>query len=417
MKKLFKSLLAISLSFIIAFGSVSAFAAEVNDSILWDETNYIKAGTLAEGKNTVKIPSLDAIYYLFNAEKTGYYLMTYNWTDFSNFNASEKTESGVITEENICFFKHFVYGDADTDSVLFYLEEGETVLTTYTGYDSQPGKTSEISVEFYGETVSNLDFKGGIDYFLVSYYNIEEYFGENNPYPDYSYSFEGDDTRIVFDSGKSLSAPYLSLVCSSKTRITEGEFEVDVYFGNQSFKKTISVYPVSREITKIEVKDIEKYLDVAEAYNGNIIYNFNGMELILTYADGHTENVTVEGGESMGIDLLNGNPYYFPLDYYYSREDDGVNLIVSLANEEYIKAAGTLREATKRENRQHLNYRVYEILTDAFWDIKHEFYMIEWADSLWDFAVYLRRAIFNLADEIFYAFEEIAEEYFEYKKA
>lgn len=417
MKKLFKSLLAISLSFIIVLGSVSAFATEEKDSVKWYDTEYTFAGTLAEGKNTVEVPGLEAIYYSFNAEKAGYYLVTYNWNDFSNFNASRKTENGVITEESLCFFKNFVYENTDTDSVLFYFEEGETVLVTYTGYDSQAGKASDITVEFFGEAVSDIEFKGGTDYFLVSYYNIDVYYGEFNPYPDYSYSFEGDDTTLFFDSGKTIFSPYFNLVCSSKTELTEGEFEVDVYFGNQAFKKTISVYPVTKEITGIEVNNIEKYLDVPEAYNGNIIYNFNGMELTLTYADGHTEKVTVEGGDSMGIDLLNGNPHYFPLDYYYSREDDGVNFYVTLAGEEYIKAAGTLREATKRENRQHLNYRVYEILDDAFWDIKHEFYMIEWADSLWDAAVFLRRAIFNLADEIFYAFENIAEEYFEYKKA
>lgn len=417
MKKLFKSLIALSLSFIIAFGSVSAFAAEEKDSIKWYDTEYSFAGTLAEGKNTVEVPVLEAIYYIFNAEKAGYYLVTYNWNDFPNFNASQNPENGIITEETLCFFKNFVYETIDTDSVLFYFEEGETVLVTYAGYNSQAGKASDITIEFFGEAVSNIEFKGGTDYFLVPYYNIDEYYGEFNPYPDYSYSFEGDDTKLFFDSGKTLFSPYCGLVCSSETEITEGEFEVDVYFGNQSFKKTISVYPVTREITKIEVNDIEKYLDVPEAYNGNIIYDFDGMELTLTYADGHTEKVTVEGGDCMGIDLLNGNPHYFPLDYYYSREGNGVNFYVTLAGEEYIKAEGTLRDATKRENRQHLNYRVYEIFSSAFWDIKHEFYMLEWADSLWETAVLLRRAIFNLADEIFYAFEEIAEEYFACIKA
>lgn len=417
MKKFFKALLALSLSLIIALGSVSAFAAEVKDSIKWDDIEYTFASTLVEGKNTVTVPQDESIYYSFNAEKAGYYLLTYSWNDFSVFYASQNIENGIFAEEMQSIYIDTESADFDTDSLLFFFEEGETVFTTYAWYDDGSDKSSDIVIEFYGETVSDIDFKGGIDYFLVPYYNIDEYYEEDSSYPDYVYSFEGDDTQIIFDEDKTLSTPYCTLICSSKTEITEGEYEVDVYFGNETFKKTVSVYPVSKEITKIEVADIENYLAAAEAYNGNIIYNFDGMELTLTYADGHTETVTVEGGEWMGIDLLNGNPHYFPLDYYYFREDDGVKFCVTLAGEEYINAECTLREATKRENRQHLNYRVYEILNDTFWDIKYNFYEVSWAENLWDFAVCLRRAVFNLADELFYAFENIAEEYFEYRKA
>lgn len=410
MKKIFKTLTAAILAFVIAFGSFSAFAAEEKDVILWYDSEFTYAGALSEGKNTVEIPEEESFYFVFDAEKAGYYTVTHCWTEIENFMSPEEIENGIVKNQKE---SRYLGCDetTDTETYLFFFDEGENILTSWR-YNALAGDPSNIEITYYGETVSDISFTAGTEYFLVPDWNIYEYYEEDDgKYSDgIYYYFDGGETVLTFDSGKTISITFCYLICSFEDKLEIGEKNVTVYFLNDTFEKTISVYPVSKEITNIEVVNIEKYLDVPVAYNSQLLYDFDGMEMILTYADGHTETVTVEGGDCMGIDLLNGNPYYFTLDYFYEREGDTVYFCVTLANEEFIRAEGTLREATGRENRQHLNYRIYEILSDAFWDIRFSFEYLLWADNLWEGIVYLRRALFDSADEIFTAFESIVEE-------
>lgn len=410
MRKIVKTLTAAILAFVIAFGSLTAFASEEKPVLSWSDVEYTYAGTLAEGKNTVELPTAESFYYIFNAEKAGYYTVDYNWREISYFKSPESIENGVADG-----YKHNEYleidEDYDSDTYLFFFEAGENILASWIGYEATAGDPSNVEIAYYGETVSDIKFEGGTKYFLVPEYNIYEMYDEDNEYPDNAYYLEGGKTEIIFDSGKTIEVSYSSLICTAKEEINvdSGDFAVTVYFGESSFEKTVSVYPVSKEITKIEIAGIEDYLDVAEAYDGQILYDFYGMELTLTYADGHTVTETLEG-DSMGIDLLNGNPYYFPLDFYYSYEDEGVNFYVTLAGVDYVKAPCTLRAATDRENRQHLNYEIALILEDAVWDIRYNFESLSWAGNLWEGIIYLRRALFDTADEIFTAFENIFEE-------
>ncbi len=409
MKKTLKRLTAVLLAFIIVFGSFSAFAAEEKDSLTWNDTEYVFAGTLAEGSNAFKIPSSDAFYCVFAAEKSGYYTVTYKWREISYFSFLATGVNGEVEDEHAC---EYLEADEnyDDDTYLFRFEEGENILASFVGYEAAEGDTSNIEISYCGEKVSDVSFEGGTEFPLVPEWNIYECYDEEGEYPEQRYCINGGETDITFDSGKTLSLLYNDFICTFEDEIEIGENNVTVYFLNESFDKTVSVYPISKVITKVEVADIEKYLDVPVAYNGNILYNFNGMKITLTYSDGYTETLTAENGEWFGIDLRNGNPHYFPLDYFYEHEDDRVYFCLTIGDEEFIKEEGTLRDATERENCQHLNYIIYEILSEAIWDIEYNFERLTWAENLWECTVYLRRAIFDSADEIFTAFEVIVEE-------
>lgn len=410
MKKTFKSLTAAILAFIIAFGSFTAFAAEEKPVLLWEETEYTYAGTLAEGKNSFEIPAKTDFYVTFEAEKAGYYCLSYNWTEIEYFRSPETIENGKVTEINDCEYLYFNEYESEIDSYLYFFEAGENILLSSVGYYVTAGDPSEIEIVFCGEKVTDISFAGGTDFSLVPDWNISEYYDEEEKYPEPSYYLSGGKTQITFDSGKTLSLINHDFICTFEDKFDIGEKNITVYFFNQTFDKTVSIYPISKEIVSVEVEDIEKYLDVPVAYNSNLLYDFDGMKVTLTYSDGYTETLTVKIEEWLGIDLRNGNPHYFPLNYHYERDDGKVYFCLSIGEEEFIREEGTLRNATKRENRQHLNYRIYEILSDAAWDIGYSFSFISWASNLWEGIVYLRRALFTTADEIFTAFENIVEE-------
>lgn len=409
MKKTLKCLTAAMIVFIIVFGSFSAFAEEEKEFLTWNDTECIFAGALAEGGNTVEIPSGDALYCIFDAEKAGFYTVTYDWRKISHFSSPVIGADGEIEDEH-----DYEYLEADegfeSDTYLFLFEEGENILVSFVGYEATAGSTSDIDISYCGEKVSDVSFEGGIEFDLVPEWNIYEYCDEEEEYPAPCYCISGGKTDIAFDSGKSISFLYHDFICTFEGEPEFGENNITVYFFNETFDKTVSVYPISKEITKVEVADIEKYLDVPVAYNSNLLYNFNGMEITLTYSDGYTETLTAENGEWLGIDLRNGNPHYFPLNYFHEREDDRVYFCLTIGDEEFIKEEGILRDATEKENLQHLNYRIYDIFSEAIEGIGYNFERLTWAENLWETVVYLRRAIFESADEFFTAFEVIVEE-------
>lgn len=415
MKKTLKTLTAAFLAFIIALGSFSVFAAEEKDPITRYNEEYVFAGNLTEGKNTVELPSGNPLYCTFNAENEGYYTVTYNWREIEHFFIPVEDENG-FTDEIIEMQYLETDDDYDTDSYLVYLEEGEYFLMSYIGYYTEPGDPANVEITYYGSSVRDISFEGGTEYYLVWYWNIEGYYDEEDKYPENTYSFDSGKTEITFDTGKKLQTSYFYLICSSEKEIENGEYDVTVYFLNEAFEKTISVYPISKQITKVEVENLEDYTDVSIAYSGEILYDFKDMELTVTYADGFTKTLTVESGEWFEVDLHNGNPYTFPIDYYYDNIGGTVYFYVSIGGEPFIEKECTTHEATDRENRQHLNYKIYYIFYNAASDIRYAFEEIRWANSLWDAVVCLRRAVFETADEIFTAFEESAEEFFSYLK-
>lgn len=410
MRKTFKTLTAVILAFVIAFGSFTAFAAEDKPVITWNEVEYNYAGTLSEGKNSFEIPSDETFYVTFDAEKPGYYCITYNWREISHFWSPETIENGDITEIKDYEYLNTEKFGTELDHYLFLFEEGENILLSEVGYDIMAGDPSDIEIVYFGEKATDISFAGGTEYFLVPEWNIYEHYDEEEKYPGTSYYITGGETQITFDSGKTISLVNHEFICTFDDEYGIGEKNITVYFFGETFKKTVSIYPVSKVITKVEVENLEKYLDVPVAYNDNIIYDFDGMKITITYSDGYTETITTEPGEWQAIELRNGNPDYYPIDYYYEREDESVDFCVTIASEEFIREDCTLREATGRENRQHLNYRIYEILSDTVWDIRYNFASLAWASNLWEGIIYLRRALFNSADEIFTAFESIVEE-------
>ena len=415
MKKTFKSLTAVILTFIIAFGSFTAFAAEDKPVLMLNDFEYSYAGSLSEGKNSFETPAEEYFYVTFDAEKAGYYCITHNWTEITNFLHPETIENSVVTELDESVYLDTEEFETETDKYLFRLEEGENILLGHVSFDITAGDPSDIEITYFGEKVSDISFAGGTEYFLIPEWSIYEIYEEE--YSEPHFGFYGGKTQITFDSGETISITDHEFICTFDDGYGVGEKNITVLFFDEEFSKTVSIYPISKEISKVEVEGIEDYLDVPIAYDGEILYDFNGMKITVTYSDGYTETVTVEDGEWQTIQLRNGNPDYFPLDYYYDHEDENVDFCVTVANEEFIREDCTPRDATGKENRQHLNFEIYSVLNDAVWNIRYSFSSVVWASNLWEGIVYLRSAIFDSAAEIFYAFGTISEEISAYLRA
>ncbi len=425
MKKALKTSLSVLIAAIIALTPLCAFALQEGDTVNWYGWEFAVKGTLAEGENKKLFETSDNEQcFIFSPEKTGYYIISAPLGNIYCFDYVD--ESGCFDDEMESLA---IRGDAEEfySAKLFYFDKTEYyVCTDNSKYSSDDcGNIIEyqiyvdINVEYCGETVSQLDFEGGYKYGLIHDYNID-YYGYSSD-KGHEYRVDAGETLITFDTGKTAVPERFRFDCFSSQKMENGSYDIEVELLNDSFNKTVSVKPITEEITDIKITNIENYTEVSFGYDECLIYDFSGMELALTYADGHTETVNPKG-DGMGIDLLNGNPWYIFLDWYYDCDysKNEVTLIVCLGNYNYVEVPCTVTEATRKENRQHYYYEVVRIIercTDNTEnEIDNQLWYMETADSMYEKLVYWRRALAIRVNALIEVCENIALETRLYQK-
>ena len=164
MKKTLKSILALTLAFIMTFGTTTALAAE-GDTLEWifdDEYSeeYTCYGEFKEGKNMVLCSedSSEHKYYDFNA-KEGYYSISYTNPDDTGFIGWLFTpyefEDGKAYDYAYPFCENYYYDDNNEHyTTIFKFDAGETVIgvNAYCGFEDTE---IEVNVEYLGESITD----------------------------------------------------------------------------------------------------------------------------------------------------------------------------------------------------------------------------------------------------------------------
>ncbi len=291
MKKTLKTAISLFLALIMAFSSLSAFAAEENTTLKWnyydDIYEYTYAGELTE--DTVTLDTEETyIYYTFNCENPGFYSFIYSDENSVWVGIPEKVEDGIAYNEanNISMYPESEY------IVIHYIPEGESII----GLDIiETGENNELKIEYLGETLTSIDVKDE----LIFGDKLEFYADDEGGFLAYMNA----DYEMVFSNGKTFSNNYIEFTFDEEPVNGENSLEIEI-IGQKSVLNVTGYYP-DYFIKDITVSNPEKFAYVVQYYDSLDFIDSDGENITVTLSDGTTQSF-VYGSDSHTVTLPNG---------------------------------------------------------------------------------------------------------------
>ncbi len=346
MKKTFRKMLASALALVIAFCSVSAFAAEEDKTLDWDIYNagyvyeFEYAGDFT-GEKLVVDDGLDGQeyieYYNVDIPQTGYYIVSVKRISgyYSNILFPEKIENGVAYgEARKVRLDEEIENEIYTFNSLYRFSAGETVLGLV-----YSDAAFEISFEFVGESVTDIKFEDGAFSGVFGYDILE-----NSDNGDMLAT--GIDAEVVLSSGKEFKVE--TFVIEHENALVKGENAAEIVFFDYREPVTVTIYEITDYIKSVEFKNPES-ITVKKYFNGNngdIEFN-GGEEFVVTFTDGTTVNT------SDFVTLPNGRRY-FVRSVVTGWWNEKPVIMIDVAMHAYGEYDVTAVEAGFEENLQHL---------------------------------------------------------------
>lgn len=381
MKKTMKSIIAATLALVMLLCSVPAFAAEPAETVKWYwwEDNYHEyhyEGELKEGTVEFDKDTPEFIYYTFEAQEEGYYLMSL-----------ENEWLGAIMPEEIkngCFYGE-IYSDehigkiAGTDSfaTLWHVEKGEYIIGFFvgggTGSPSTIAECGGFSIEYCGKEVTDLSFEESSleNLILDCDLRFDEYSGKENAY----YMFDIDGVEITFDAGKVVAVDDNGYSLISKNTIKEGTNDFTVTFLGYEEDISVTAYDLAHFVKSAELSNPEKYTDIKMFYNGDYQYNddFSGETVMITLADDSKITCELDEFGYAKITLDNGREYF--IDVYYSFNWTECDLYISFDyyGDTLGKYECNVEQASVKENSEALKNNIEH---GTYWEISRIKYAI-----------------------------------------
>lgn len=358
MKKTLKSIIGAVLAMLIALSGVSAFAA--GDTITWKYEDYSEeytyGGEFSEGENKIA-PRLtgedeEYIYYEFNAEKSGCYLVTCKSEDNFLFNVAEKFENGSAF--GTCDYAFVENEDSSARSRICYFDEGTNIfgVVYQTHDDAYDYDDCTVEIEFYGEEITDIVFADDSVFEIVTDFDYENKAGD--------IWYINLDATVYFSSGKTLEYNdyYFSFVLNEDAE--EGENAVTLSFVGYEEEATVAAYSIEHYIESIEISNLEKYTVVHKDYKGESYFSHpEGETLTVKYTDSTTEEYEYNYGSVIEI----CGRYCFTDGWFESDGNGGYTYNVNIAGKNYISVPCTVENLGIREN--------YEEMTE---DLKWNFH-------------------------------------------
>lgn len=368
-ERIIKSLFVAVIALLAILCTIPAFAAETGDITIHLEhmdCEFQMHGEIELGKNTITPDDTYSPCYEFDAEKTGYYLISNFTNEYSSlypwfaesYNGSEA--SGFADSLDSYNAKTELYKQ------LYYLEQGTHLLAVDVNYEALP--SSEITIEYFGDEIAEVEYDETRLNFII---------GENVSYEDDSVHLNLYPV-ITMTNGNVFNgeSDYNCIIeCSFDSAIKKGENNVTLHLPGLKHKTTAYVYEISDIIESIEFSNTEKCTEIYEYYNLRYGYHTpvkHGESIKITYTDGSTETVTANeensGNYSIFITLPCKVKSYIYFDYMkYS--DGSVYFIGSIADKEFIKEKCTPKEVALNNNIDYFKSNVEEIVTDLIADL------------------------------------------------
>jgi len=386
MKKTLKSIIAATLALAMLLCSVPAFAAEEGETVKWYGTwshtdEYYYEGELEEGETKFDENIPDSVYYTFNAEEEGYYVLTREngWLAF--FEPAEIKEDGFYGEKysdvNIGIMSetgHF----AD----MFYLEEGEHIFgVTYGEGTASPTSLAEcggFSFEYFGKEVVDLEFdEYALNDYIINSIRWDEYSDVESGYPYYLYM---SGVSVIFETEKTVTVDRNAFSLVSQEELKEGANDFTIRFLDYEENVTITAYPLSHFIESAELSNVEKNLDVMFYYDGSFKHseNFEGEYVTVTFTDGTKKEYVINEFNSAEIEFDNGRIYTVDVGYA-SKFDDPKNPECSIYIQfSYEDIIGNYEcNAEMVSYRENLKWFINNVELNTKWQIKNIKYAFE----------------------------------------
>lgn len=325
MKKRITLILAAAFAIVLAVcGSTAAFAAEGNETINWyfdgEIWEYTLIGEAKTDENVIPAETEDyELCYKFNAEESGYYLVTFSYNDFGwiGFPDLIKYNSPRDIAENI-----YIREDSVAE-ILYYIDEG----INYLGADRcSNNKDISFRIDFIGSEITDLTFeKNAFKDYLINYDIIDSYID--------GYEFIAwEDATISFDTGKQIEAEDCALPYNtSDGNITLGKNKITVSLFDFEKETDMTVCSVSNYVSKVDMTYLEHYLYAVEYYDGYSVPEICYEDVTVYFTDGTSKTVNFDYGYA-SIRFPNGRHY--PLEYSYNIQSVGkVELVFYVAGE------------------------------------------------------------------------------------
>lgn len=291
MKKTLRAMLSLLLALVMAFGSLSAFAADENNTLKWnyydDIYEYTYAGELTEG-SIMLYADETYIYYTFNCEKPGFYSFICSDENSVWVGIPEKVEDGIAYNEvnNISMYPESEY------IIIHYIPEGENII----GLDIiDVGENNELKIEYLGESLTSIDVGDE----LIFGDKLEFYLDDEDKFLAYMNA----DYEMVFSNGKTFSDSYIEFTFDKEPVNGKNSLEIEI-LGQKSVLNVTGYYP-DYFIKGITVSNPEKFAYVVQYYDSLDFIDSEGETVTVTLSDGTTQSF-VYGSDSHTVTLPNG---------------------------------------------------------------------------------------------------------------
>ncbi len=347
MKKVLKSVFAAVLAFVLALGRAAAGFAVENDTIeLWHGISFGYAGELSLGSTIVEVNNDEYVYYNFDAENEGYYVVTYP----QSIDGNDVVKSWLI-EKNGAMYSEYEGLVYDLNSSVYYFESGVNIIGLVFAAEYE-AENAEIEIEYLGSEIIDLAFPNGAEYPLINQSDLIKIDSEE-------YLLNIKSITLVFDSGKTKECSPDYVYCVFKNVLKKGENKAVVKFEGIIFNKTLIVAEANDYVEKIEL--VDGAMKVLTYYNGDYEEDTDA-QFRITYKDGTQTTAKIYDE----IDLKTGNPEKYTLVMRYSDygslEDEELYGTVRLAGFDFAELEVELVKASASENIKYF----FEEISDEF---------------------------------------------------
>lgn len=325
MKKTLKSSFALILALTMIFGSITAFAAEKGDVLVWEfydgsTEEYYFDGELTEGIKTFTQETHEPwqnYYYDFDIEKPGFYAFSFS-DDEGYMEIAQKSEAGKAYDS---LSSYYIY-DYENESLttVYELEAGKATvgISVYSLRHEL-----NLSVEYLGEKAEELVFTENSDKNLIIGSDIYCWFDSENgkTYAEFSGS-----ANVVFSDEKTLELNNWWFWCELEDGLKKGNNTVKAGIFGQTFSNVITCTTIDEYVKDAQLKNADSYVNITESISGYNLPERIEDTVIVTLNDGSTVELDCSDRENTYITLPNGKEYYvYP---HYSFSFDGKPILV-----------------------------------------------------------------------------------------
>ncbi len=313
MKKTMRMIVAVLLATVMAFGATSAaFAAdEIPEKIKWtnlygdDYDFYSTSLTLEEGENEISILDINydlsnvteeeirgvsTVCYEFEAEKSGYYLMSSQYDSILSFtdDYNGKTANGCCD--------YIDYGEEPYYDIA-YIEKGTALIGIFYAIDAYI-ISDIVTIEYLGEKIEK---------YSVSEEKLDDFIIGLNVWEDNSGEFAmATDCKISFSSEKEITAENIILMgtCSAVAKEGKNKAKVELF----GIKKDVefTAYYIDTLIDSVEITNLDDHTVFYTDYKGERHYSESSGETITVKFNDGTEFSAVLNESIAEIVLPNG---------------------------------------------------------------------------------------------------------------